>query len=193
MVLSALAGALRAQDPKRMTISIDAESSSLDRLSNRARFQGLRIAIEQENIVISAADAMVEGLDGDNSHWQLSGNVNVTLDRAELSADSATFVFGNDQVITGELAGAPATFEAQAAGNEDPVVGTASRVYYDNSAGTVRLEGGVALTAGPNRITGCDVIYDLNQETVNSGVADCGEPFRITIVPPAEDPPPAAP
>jgi len=50
----------------------------------------------------------------------------------------------------------------------------------------VRMEGGVSLTAGPNRITGCDVIYDLNQERVSSGSSECGEPFRITIIPPAE-------
>lgn len=187
-------GCLDAQEDSRpLTISVDAESSTLDRLSKRAHFRGLRISITQENIVISANDATVEGFGEDSSHWQFSGNVALLLDGAELHADSAMFRFGNDLVIAGELAGSPATFEAQGSADEDAVVGSASRVYYDNSERTVRLEGGVSLTAGPNRITGCDVIYDLNLETVNSGIADCGEPFRITIIPPAEDEPQATP
>ena len=194
LLLGVSSSCLHAQEHSGpLTISVDAESSSLDRLSKRAQFKGLRIAIAQENINISANDATVEGFGEDRSQWQFSGNVALLLDGAELHADNAVFRFGDEQVILGELSGSPATFQAQGANNDEPVVGSASRVYYDNSQRTVRLEGGVSLTAGPNRITGCDVIYDLNLETVDSGISDCGEPFRITIISPAEDESRAAP
>jgi lipopolysaccharide transport protein LptA len=168
-----------------LTISIDAEFSSLDRLTNRGSFQGLRIVIEQENITIEADEATVAELDTNRGSWQLTGNVRMTIDTATLQADSARFVFGAEEFIQGELMGEPAMFEDPGSG-PDPVTGSAQRVYYNSEEGSVRMEGGVSLTAGPNRITGCDVIYDLNQERVSSGSSECGEPFRITIIPPAE-------
>jgi lipopolysaccharide transport protein LptA len=169
-----------------LTISIDAEFSSLDRQTNRGTFKGLHLVIEQENIAIEADEASVAGLDTNRGSWQLSGNVRMTIDTATLEADRASFVFGTDEFIQGELVGQPATFQDLGSNGADPVIGSAQRVYYSSAEGSVRMEGGVSLTAGPNRITGCDVIYDLNQERVSSGTSECGEPFRITIIPPAE-------
>jgi lipopolysaccharide export system protein LptA len=44
---------------------------------------------------------------------------------------------------------------------------------------------GAWLSQGPNEFRGCDLIYDLDQETITSGSSDCGEPVVITILPPA--------
>lgn len=180
--------AVHAQARERpLTISIDAEFSSLDRQANRGSFEGLRITVEQEGLVIQADQATVTGLDANRGMWELAGNVRVSVETALLRADRATFTFGDEALISGELVGSPAVFEDRPDQGQDPVVGSAERVHYSNVEGIVRLEGGVALTAGPNRITGCDVIYDLNQERVSSGTSACGEPFRITIIPPAEE------
>jgi lipopolysaccharide transport protein LptA len=182
------AGIAGGQDgQRRLTISIDADFSSLDRQTNRGTFEGLRITVEQEDMVIEADMASVSGLDADRGKWELLGNVRVSVGTASLRADRATFSFGDQALISGELVGSPAVFEDRPGDAEDPVVGSAERIHYDNDEGIVRLEGGVSLTTGPNRITGCDVIYDLNQERVSSGTSACGQPFRITIIPPAEE------
>lgn len=185
VLAASLAGAQNGE--RRLTISIGADYSTLDRQTNRGTFQGLRITVEQENMVIQADEASVAGLDANRGMWELAGNVRVSVDTATLQADRATFTFGDQALISGELIGDPAVFEDRPGDGEDPVVGSAQRVHYSNVEGIVRLEGGVSLTAGPNRITGCDVIYDLNQERVSSGTSACGEPFRITIIPPAEE------
>lgn len=183
MVLLAVQSHAQRDEP--LTIEVDAESSSLDR--NGGTFEGLRISVEQENLVIEADQATVAGLEAERGRWQLSGNVRVMLDRVVMTADRATFTFGDETLISGELAGSPATFEGQPVDGSEAVTGSADRVSYNNLEGIIRLEGRVALTAGPNRVTGCDVIYDLGAERVSSGRSDCGEPFRVTIIPPAED------
>lgn len=170
-----------------LTLSIDADYSSLDRQANRGTFEGLHLTVEPEGLVITADEASVSGLDANRGMWQLAGNVRVTLGTTLLRADSATFTFGDETLVRGELAGSPAVFEERQGEGRDPVVGSAERVHYSNAESIIRLEGGVTMTAGPNRITGCDVIYDLAQERVSSGTSDCGEPFRITIIPPAEE------
>jgi lipopolysaccharide transport protein LptA len=182
------AGIASAQDGERpLTISIDADFSSLDRQTNRGTFEGLHITVDQEDMIIEADTATVSGLDANRGEWALIGNVRVSVGTAALRADRATFTFGEQALISGELVGSPAVFEDRPGDAEDPVVGSAERIRYDNGEGIVRLEGGVSLTSGPNRITGCDVNNDLNQERVSSGTSACGQPFRITIIPPAEE------
>lgn len=170
-----------------ITISIDADFSALDRQANRGTFEALRLTVEPDDLVIVADEASVTGLDANQGMWELSGNVRVTLGTSVLEAQRATFTFGDEALIEGELYGSPASFEDRPDEGQEPIVGSAERVHYSNTENILRLEGSVALTAGPNRITGCDVIYDLNQERVSSGTSDCGEPFRITIIPPAEE------
>jgi lipopolysaccharide export system protein LptA len=36
-------------------------------------------------------------------------------------------------------------------------------------------------------MTGCDLIYDLEQQQITSGSSECGEQVVITIVPPSGD------
>ncbi|WP_428100881.1 LptA/OstA family protein [Candidatus Rariloculus sp.] len=181
--------AFAQSDEGPQTISLEATTTSIDRLSNSFSIEGVRIT--QGNLSIEADDATATGLDFAASDWQFSGNVTIAIGSAVITAESAVFSFDSHQLIKGDLLGDPVAFEETAPQGEGPVRGTSNRIHYDNLAGTVRMEGSAALVVGPNEIRGCDLIYDLAQEQVASGTSDCGEPFRILIVPKPEEEAPA--
>ena len=186
MALSLLPCQLPAQeDDLPKTISLEAQETSIDGKSNKFVIQGLRIS--QGNWSIEADDALATGLDFDQNEWQFSGNVRITIDTAIIAADRAAFLFEANQLVMGELSGNPALFEDLAPEGEGPIRGGANSLYYNHVDGTVRLGEGASLTLGPNAVTGCDLIYDMHEERLRSGSSDCGEPFRITIIPPAEE------
>lgn len=172
-------------DEAPQTISLEATTTSIDRASNKFSIEGVRIT--QGDLSIEADVATASGLDFAASEWEFSGNVRIAIESAVIAAERAVFSFDSHQLVVGELLGDPVTFEDTQPQREERVRGTSSRVHYDNVAGTVRMEGDAALVVGPNEIRGCDLIYDLTQEQVASGTSDCGEPFRILIVPPAEE------
>lgn len=177
-------------DETPQTISLEATTTSIDRASNEFSIEGVRIT--QGELSIEADLATASGLDFAASEWEFSGNVTIAIESAVIAAERAVFSFDSHQLVMGELLGDPVTFEETQPQREERVRGTSSRVHYDNVAGTVRMEGDAALVVGPNEIRGCDLIYDLTQEQVASGTSDCGEPFTILIVPPAEEEPPEA-
>ena len=182
--------ALAQADTAPQPISLEATTTSIDRASNRFLIEGLRIV--QGDVRIEADIATASGLDFAASDWEFSGNVAIAIESAVIAAESAVFSFESHELVRGELRGDPVTFEDTEPQREETVRGMSSRVVYDNVAGTVRMEGDAAFVVGPNEFRGCDLIYDLNQEQVASGTSDCGEPFRILIVPPAEDETPEA-
>lgn len=185
------AASVAAEESSSQPIHFDAESTTLDRSSNTATFEGLRAT--QGKIVIEADQATVRGFDSAKSDWQLKGKLRIQIDSAVIRAEQGSFMFAANRLVSGKLSGDPAVFEESMPDNRGPVRGTARSIYYDNSAGTVRMEGGAAFTVGKNEVKGCDLIYDLKQERVTSGSSDCGEPFTITIVPPAKKPQSKAP
>ena len=178
-----------AEEGGSRPIDLDAKSMTLDRKSNTTTFTTLRIT--QGKIVIQAARATVSGFNSPRSDWQLSGTLSIRIDSAVIHAEQGSFAFSNNQLISGKLSGNPAVFEELMPENKDkgPVRGTAHNIYYDNTAGTVRMEGGAAFTVGKNEMKGCDLIYDLKLERVTSGSSDCDKPFTITIVPSEKKPP----
>jgi lipopolysaccharide transport protein LptA len=174
--------AAQLNDDNPAPISLDAESSTLDRGSNSMSFTKLHI--QQGPLSIRADDASASGLDFERSEWSFRGNVVVRLDTAVLTADSAEFVFQNHVLDSARLQGRPATLEAIDVARDAPVRGGADELWYDRAAGSLRLSGTAWLTEGQSEMRGCDLVYDVNEQRVTVGTSACGEPVRITILPP---------
>ncbi len=174
--------ALAAEGDDPLPISLDAESSSFDQITNTVVFRDL--AITQGNLEIRADEAVASSLDFERSEWRFSGNVNITIDLARIEADSAEIIFEAHSLLVAELRGHPVVFRGLGAAPERPIHGRANRLSYDSVERTLRMMEGAWLSDGPNEFTGCDLIYDLEQEQITSGSSECGEPVVITIVPP---------
>lgn len=172
-----------AQTSEPSPISLDAESSSFDRQNNTVEFTAL--SITQDQMQIRADHAVASALDFEQSDWRFTGNVVLTFESATIEADSAEIVFVAHQLQSAELLGAPATFEDTSQAAEDPIRGGATQLSYDNVGRVMHMSQSAWLTQGLNEFRGCDLIYDLDQETITSGSSECGEPVVITILPPA--------
>jgi lipopolysaccharide transport protein LptA len=182
-------GTALAADP--LPISLDAESSSFNRQTNRIEFR--RLSITQGDMVIRADEAVATGLDFEQGEWRFTGNVMFTTEDARITADSATVSFADNELQVAELVGTPAAFEQAGTLDGDPLSGGANRLSYDNVARVMRMLEGAWFRQGPNEFRGCDLIYDLDQEQITSGSSDCGEPIVITIVPRDQEDEPESP
>src|SRR5690606_25194929 len=106
------------------------------------------------------------------------------MESARIRADTAEFTFESHQLVSGELSGDPVQFEDYSTTRAQAITGGARRLTYRGEERTLRFFENAWLSEGPNRIEGCDLIYDMAEERVTSGSSDCGEPVRITIQPP---------
>lgn len=177
------AGAISAFAQPERPIEWETNSFSLDRKSNVTTFDGFRIDAGRWSLVADTASAHAESLDFRGGEWRFEGNVRVVIDTATVTAQGAVFSFTEQELVLGEIWGAPVTFEDASPERDDPVVGQAERLRYDNLGGTVELLGRVALTVGPYQTTGCDLVYFLDTETFTTGSTACEEPFRTVIAP----------
>ena len=177
--------ALTQAQNEALRVSLDADWSSFDRLSNTMMFKGLRIA--QGAFAIEADEAVASDLDFDKSEWTFSGNVRISLDSATIESTSAEVVFETHELLVVELRGDPAEFRDRNPARGDPIRGSAAMLRYESAEGTLRMTGGAWLSEGPNEFTGCDLIYDIDEKKITSGSSECGEPVVITISPPADD------
>ena len=181
LVLLALALPAMAQLGSGLPISLDADSSSLDRRTNRISFQGLRIT--QGALGIEAELAWATGLDFENSEWRFQGNVRITIESAIISSSEAELKFEANQLKTADLTGQPAVFRDIRTDAGDAIHGQAKHFTYDNAKGTIRMSEAARITEGPNEISGCDLLYDVLQEKITVSSADCNELVKMTILP----------
>jgi lipopolysaccharide transport protein LptA len=172
-----------AQDTEPSPISLDAESSSFNRQNNTVEFRVLSIA--QDGMRIRADHAVASALDFEQSDWRFTGNVVLSFESATIRADSAEITFVAHELQAAELSGEPATFEDNSQTTDEPIRGGAAQLSYDSVGRVMHMSQDAWLSQGPNEFRGCDLIYDLDQETITSGSSDCGEPVVITILPPA--------
>ncbi len=159
------------------------DSSYLNRAENTMRFDGFRVFGENWSVTADRAVADADELGLDSGQLRFDGSIRLQLDTASLEAESAVFVFENKRLVVAELSGDPVAFEDHTTPEDGAACGSATTLRYDDSAGTFEMRGGVSLTVGPYRTTGCDLIYYLGQEEFRTGPAQCDEPFRTTIVP----------
>jgi lipopolysaccharide transport protein LptA len=176
---------IAAEDDDLLPIVLDAESSSFDQKNDTVVFRGLQIT--QGELGIRADEAVASALDFERSEWSFSGNVRITVESAKLEADTALLVFKDHTLLTAELTGRPARFEDLSLTRRQPISGSANRLTFDNVERVLRLSEGARLSEGSNEMTGCDLIYDLEQQQITSGSSECGEQVVITIVPPSGD------
>jgi lipopolysaccharide transport protein LptA len=176
---------IAAEDDDLLPIVLDAESSSFDQKNDTVVFRGLQIT--QGELGIRADEAVASALDFERSEWGFSGNVRITVESAKLEADTALLVFKDHALLTAELTGRPARFEDLSPTRRQPISGSANRLIFDNVERVLHLSEGARLSEGSNEMTGCDLIYDLEQQQITSGSSECGEQIVITIVPPSGD------
>jgi lipopolysaccharide transport protein LptA len=115
----------------------------------------------------------------ESSRWEFEGNVFIEFETASISAQAATFEFENNQLVFGELAGDPVEIRDRLEEQNVDISGSASRITYNNRDGTARLAGEVSIARGANEYLGCDLIYNLNEKSINAGSSDCGVTVRI--------------
>lgn len=165
------------------------ESFSYDGGTNLVRLMGPRIV--QGETEIAADAAVATGIEFDErSEWRFTGNVQITVGTAVMRADSAVFVFDNEELATGELTGSPATFEDANPDGEHPISGTAGTIAYDSAAGTLRLTQNPRLVRDRIEASGCDLIYDFAADGFRSGTSNCPEQNNFRVLPKTDDPAP---
>jgi lipopolysaccharide transport protein LptA len=125
--------------------------------------------IWDERFEISAASAETKRLDFDQSEWQLNGDVHVSIDSAQLSADSATFVFSADELIAFDLVGSPAALSDVIDERNATLSGTAHHIAYDKRRDTVQLTDDVSFSVDDNEIATSAVTYNLEEQSFNTG------------------------
>ena len=163
-------------------INLEAASSDFDYRNDTLLFR--RVTITQGPLRVEAQEARATGLNFENSKWDLTGQVRITLPEGRLAADSATVSFRDNAVVQAEVRGSPATFEQRLEESRQLAQGHARTISYDLRAGTVSLAGNAWLTDSQSEIRGETLIYDIGRQRVaaNPGATQPGG-VRITINP----------
>ena len=183
LLLALLCGAAAgAQERAQLPIQVEARSSDFEYQNGVLVFDA--ITITQGQIRITADRAVASGLDFEDSRWEFSGTVRITMPEASLASDTARVRFSGGLIASATVTGAPATFEQQR--KDEHAQGRANRIDYDLDRGAVELAGNAWLFDGRTEITGATLVYSTANQRVISQ-----EPVVITIQP--EDKPPEAP
>jgi len=180
------ASAAGAQERSQLPIKVEARSSDFDYQASVLVFN--EITISQGDVRITAERARASGLDFEDSSWEFSGAVRISMTDSNLASDSARVRFSGGRIQSATVTGAPASFEQKR--DQQAAQGRANRIDYDLGRGTVELAGDAWLTDGRNEITSSTLVYStVNQRVISR------EPVTFTIQPresaPAEAPAPA--
>lgn len=184
---------LAAQDTGSSdALSLESKSVTIDRQTNLIEWGFPEFT--QGDIHIRADRALATSDDFEQrGDLRFVGHVRITLEAAMLEADSAVFTFDNGQLLHGKLEGSPVSLTGVEASTKNPIRGEATAFEYDKAERTLRMEGNARVirtnNQGSYEIRGCDLIYNLEAESVRSGSTDCPEPFRFRKLPPPTDQP----
>lgn len=171
-----------AQEAASARQEIVLESGPLSFNGETKVFEAKGPRIRQGDLYITADDFVATGIEFEaNSEWRFRGNVRIEARAAVMNADSAVFTFHEERLARGELEGEPASFEQLDPARRKPASGTASRITYDDVAGTLRLTGDVLFQRDQTELQGCDIIFNLATEGFTSGDSDCGIRLRRTV------------
>jgi lipopolysaccharide transport protein LptA len=180
---AATSSLLAAQDnAPREPLQFACKSLALDRRTNLSELSSCTIT--QGNLRIAADHAVATSTElTERSEWRFMGNVKITVGTLIIDADSAVFTFEHERLARGEIEGQPASFMDIDPAREKPISGGASKLLFDDVGRTLRMSGEAWINKDPYEIRGCDLIYDLDDERVTSGSAECGG-FRFRVVSP---------
>jgi lipopolysaccharide transport protein LptA len=174
-----------AQDREQLPIQLVADGGlRFDSENGVVEYFG--VTITQGQVRIKADRAMTSGATPEDSRWQFSGAVRITMPDSALASDTAEVRFAGGEIQSAAVTGSPATFEQK---REDRVAqGRANRIAYDLTRSTVEFTGDAWLKDARTEVAGETLTYNTATERVNSD-----EPVKITIQPdekPAEAPKP---
>src|SRR5262245_29257197 len=145
-----------------LPINLEAASSDFDYRNNTLLFR--RVRITQGTLEVEAEEARANGLNFENSQWNLSGSVRINMPDGRLNSGDAEVTFRNNEIARAVIRGQPASFEQQLREEQRLARGRASSIEYDVQAGTVRLSGNAWLTDGQNEIRGDTLVYDIGRQ-----------------------------
>lgn len=160
----ACAAVAAAADRSRLPIKVEAKASDFDYKNNVLVFD--EITISQGDIRIVAKRAEASGLNFEDSRWQFSGAVQITMPDSAMASDTARVRFASGEIQSATVTGAPATFEQLR--KDQQAHGRANRIDYDLGRGTVELAGDAWLSDGRNEITGATLVYSTGSQRVIS-------------------------
>ena len=158
------------------------ESLSIDLKGNRSVCNKLVVTDGSTTLTADQGTADETNDVFQDSSWQLKGNVVIEFETATLSADSATLRFRANELVHGELNGSPVEMSDFIEEQNATIRGTAERIVYESPGATLQLLGQATLALNANEYQGCDLIYNLNDKTFNSGSSECG--VRVRVAPP---------
>jgi lipopolysaccharide transport protein LptA len=166
-------------------IVLEAKPLEMDYRRNNAVLRD--VVITQCGVRIQADEARITGgLDFENSHWTISGDVRITAEGGSLSSDKAIVEFRNKLISGATITGAPARFEQQ---REDGTTarGHANTIEYRPSSGTVSFNTNAWLSFGRNEITAQQLVYNIRtqsfQRQARPGTTTGDGRVRIVIQP----------
>ena len=161
--LAPVAGARPATN-SGLPINLEAASSDFDYRNNTLLFR--RVRITQGTMQVEAEEARADGLNFENSEWNLSGSVRIQMPDGRLNSGEAEVTFRNNEIARAVIRGRPASFQQQLRDEQKLARGRASAIEYDVQAGTVRLTGDAWLTDGQNEIRGDTLVYDIGRQRI---------------------------
>lgn len=165
----------------RLPISLDADSSDIDRRNDRLVFRG--VSISQGDLGIEANEAVASTLDFANSEWQFTGKVKIRMSTASIEADQAVLRFSGYRLLSAVIRGQPAEFR-QVEADQSVTEGHGQLLEYEADPGLVRLSENAWLSESGKEISGNVLTYSMIEERVIASSSDAtGERVRILITP----------
>lgn len=181
LTLTCIQPAWAAVGDSQLPITLDADSSDIDRQNDRLVFRG--VSISQGELGIEADEALASTLDFANSEWQFTGRVRMRMGASSIEAHSARMQFANYQLMHAVIRGEPARF-IQVETDGSITEGRAGLLEYDFREGIVRLSDSAWLSEAGKEISGSVLTYSMTEErVVASSSQETGERVRILITP----------
>jgi lipopolysaccharide transport protein LptA len=145
-------------------IVLEGKPLEMDYRTNNAVLR--EVVITQCSVRIQAAEADIKGgLNFENSHMTLSGDVRITAEGGSLSSDKAIVSFRNKLISAATITGTPAQFEQK---REDGTTarGRANTIDYETANGTVSFNTNAFLSYGRNEVTGQQFVYNIRTQSL---------------------------
>ncbi len=183
--------ALAAVPAQQQTITLDAQSSEIDLRTNNVVFRKVRISQGTMSVTADQGQAtrQASGLNFDSSLWVFRGNVKISMEQGQLSAEDAEITFLNKLLAKAVANGRPAEFEQRIQKTGKIAKGRADVIDYDASKGIVRLLKNAWLSDGQNEIRGEALKYNVLAQSIIADAAEQGsQRVHIIITPPPSKP-----
>ena len=164
LLLAVAGSAAVGQQQEQLPIQLKASSLNFD--SQKGVVEYGSVSITQGEIRITADSAVTTGVDFQDSKWQFSGSVRISMPDSSLASDTAEVRFAGGEIHSAAVTGRPATFEQKR--QDDLAQGRANRIDYDLKRGAVELDGDAWLSDGKTEITGAKLVYSTANQRVVS-------------------------